>query len=66
LPFLPGVATCGQQAIIEPAALHQLLREKARLLPGRIQAVLERLTHACMMCLESTPYRVKGAHRPND
>jgi hypothetical protein len=44
LPFLPSGASCGQQVIVQPAPFLQLLREKALLLPGRIQAILERLT----------------------
>jgi hypothetical protein len=54
LPLLPRVAAFGQQMIVEPAALLKLLTEKAWLLLGRVQAVLERLTYVAIIDLRHT------------
>jgi len=51
LALLPCVTACGQQMIVQPAALLTLLVEEALPLPGRAQALRERLTHADIACL---------------
>jgi hypothetical protein len=52
LPLLPGVASCGQQMIVQPAALLKLLLKETLLLFVRVQAILERLTRATIFKLK--------------
>jgi len=51
LSLLPSHLALGEEMVIQPAALLQLLSEEVLLLLGRIQAVLERLTHSVIVRL---------------
>ena len=63
--LLPSISALSQQVIIQPAAFLKLLRQKALLLLGRIQAVLERLTLASIFSLKRACCQARGRSIPS-
>jgi hypothetical protein len=65
LPLLPRIASFGQQVIVQPAALLQLLLQVALLLLVWIQTGFERLAHARGRRLKHTGCQAEAAiHLP--
>ncbi|HEY7021044.1 MAG TPA: hypothetical protein VH349_08005 [Ktedonobacterales bacterium] len=64
LPPLPCIPARSEQVIEQPATFLQLLREEALLLLIRVQTVLERLTHAPVMCLKQAKCQAREAIHP--
>src|SRR5262245_5794829 len=63
-PLLPGVAPCGQQMVVQPAALLKLLFEETLLPLVRVQAVCECLTHVPTVIVKRACCQAVGAMHP--